>query len=234
MSPAMQGLFLKSNSLLIVACIAVSLWAWQQGPSFAQKNLVVSFNNLLQGRTWTLITALFVHGNLLHLCGNVLFLFVFGNTLEKSVGPGKYLVIFFTGGLAGFVLSLPFMSRDAGMLGASAAIFTIAACVMLVRPFKFSWLFLAPQGLVAIIYFFYNVLVVSHPSVVKGYDPQVGYIAHIIGFVTGLPFGISLSKQWKRNLLLTLLAFAVYLVIVSGAGGFLLQKIANVGQAARP
>ena len=123
------------------------------------------------------------------------------------------------------------MSRNAGMLGASAAIFTIAACVMLVRPFKFSWLFLAPQGLVAIVYFFYNVLVVSHPSLVKGYDPQVGYVAHIIGFLTGLPFGITLSKQWKRNLLLTLLAFAVYLALLSGAGGFLLQKITSLRQA---
>ena len=222
---------MKINSLLIIACLTVSLWAWQQNPSFAQKNLVVSFDNLLHGRIWTLVAALFVHGNLLHLFGNVLFLFVFGNTLEKSVGPGKYLVIFLTGGLAGFILSLPFMSRNAGMLGASAAIFTIAACVMLVRPFKFSWLFLAPQGLVAIVYFFYNVLVVSHPSLVKGYDPQVGYVAHIIGFLTGLPFGIALSKRWKRNLLLTLLAFAVYLALLSGAGGFLLQKITSLRQA---
>ena len=135
-------------------------WAWQQNPSFDKNNLVVSFDNLLYCRTWTLIGALFVHDDLLHLVGNVLFLFVVGNTLEKSVGQAKYLVIFLTGGLAGFVLSLPFMSRNAGMLGTSAAIVTIAACVMLVRPFKFSWLFLAPQGLVAIVYFFSNVLVV--------------------------------------------------------------------------
>jgi len=72
---------------------------------------------------------------------------------------------------AGFVLSLPLMPPNAGM-GASAAIFSVAACIMLVRPLKFSWLFLAPQGLVAIIYFLYNVALVYDPRLIAGYDPQ--------------------------------------------------------------
>ncbi len=90
------------------------------------------------------------------------------------------------------------------MLGASAAIFTLAACVMLVSPLKFSWLFLAPQGLVAIIYFVYNVAVVAAKSRIPGYDPHVAYVAHIIGFVIGIPFGIAFSDRWKRNFLITL------------------------------
>ena len=154
----------------------------------------------------------------------MLFLFVFGTTLEKAVGVHAHLTIFFTGGIAGFLLSLPFMPRGAGLLGASAAIFTLAACVMLVQPLKFSWLFFAPQGLVALIYFVYNILVVAHPSRIHGYDPHVAYVAHIIGFLTGLPFGIALSKQWKRNLILTLLIFGVYLAILNGAADFLLRK----------
>lgn len=178
----------------------------------------------MHGRVWTLVTALFVHANAVHLFGNMLFLFVFGNTLEKAVGSRNHLTIFFTGGLIGFIFSLPFMPRGAGMLGASAAIFTLAACVMLVRPLKFSWLFFAPQGLVALIYFVYNIVVVSHPSLIHGYDPHVAYVAHIIGFLTGLPFGIALSNQWKRNLLLTLLIFAVYLAILNGVADFLFRK----------
>jgi membrane associated rhomboid family serine protease len=208
---------LRINSLLILACIAASIWAWQQPPAFAERNLVFSSTNLLHGRVWTLPAALFVHASVLHLFGNMLFLFVFGRTLEKTVGPAKHLMVFFTGGFVGFILSLPFMSRGAGMLGASAAIFTVAACVMLVSPLKFSWLFLAPQGLVAIIYFVYNVVVVYDPSVIPGYDPHVAYVAHIIGFVVGIPFGIALSKQWKKNLLITLLLFGIYLAIISGA-----------------
>jgi membrane associated rhomboid family serine protease len=208
---------LRINTLLILTCVVASVWAWQQPPVFAEHNLVVSFANLERGRAWTLVAAVFVHANVLHLVGNMLFLFVFGNTLEKTVGPGKHLMVFFTGGILSFILSLPFMPHGTGILGASAAIFTLAACVMLVSPLKFSWLFLAPQGLVAIIYFVYNVAVVAEKSRIPGYDPHVAYVAHIIGFVIGIPFGIAFSDRWKRNFLITLVLFGIYLVILSGA-----------------
>jgi len=94
---------------------------------------------------------------------------------------------------------------------------------MLVRPLKFSWLFLAPQGLIAIIYFIYNVIVVYEKSRIPSYDPQVAYVAHIIGFLTGLPFGIALSDHWKKNLLITLLLLGIYLAIVTGAARALLH-----------
>jgi len=207
----------KTNLLLIVACIGASLWAWQQQPAFAERNLIFSLNNLEKGRVWTLVAALFVHANTLHLFGNMLFIFVFGGTLEKTVGPRWLLAIFFSGGFTSFIVGLAFMARGTGMLGASAAIFTLAACVMLVRPLKFSWLFLAPQGLIAIIYFIYNVVTVYEKSRISGYDPHVAYVAHIIGFLTGIPFGIALSDHWKRNLLITLLLLAVYFAIISGA-----------------
>ena len=208
---------MKTSTLLILACIAASLWAWQQEPAFAERNLVFSLNNFVKGRVWTLVAALFVHANVLHLFGNMLFLFVFGRTLEKAVGARKLLLVFFTGGLMSFIAGLAFMPRGTGMLGASAAIFTLAGCVMLVQPLKFSWLFFAPQGLIAILYFIYNLVVVYEKSRIPGYDPQVAYVAHIIGFLIGLPFGIALSDQWKRNLLITLLLLAIYLAIVSGA-----------------
>jgi membrane associated rhomboid family serine protease len=209
--------YLKTTALLILACVAASLWAWQQAPAFAKNNLIFSLNNLERGKVWTLAAALFVHANVLHLFGNMLFLFVFGSTLEKTVGPRKLLAIFFTCGLVSFILGIAIMPRGSGMLGASAAIFALAGCVMLVRPLKFSWLFLAPQGLIAIIYFIYNLAVVYEKSRISGYDPHVAYVAHIIGFVTGLPFGIALSDHWKRNLLITLLLFGAYLAIVTGA-----------------
>ena len=199
-----------------------SLWAWQQDPAFAERHLIFSLANLEKGRVWTLFAGLLVHANVLHLFGNMLFLFVFGNTLENTVGPRQLLAAFFTGGLVSFIVGVAFMPRGTGMLGASAAIFALAGCVMLVSPLKFSWLFLAPQGLIAIIYFIYNVVVVYEKSRIPGYDPHVAYVAHIIGFVTGIPFGIALSDHWKRNLLITLLLLGIYLAIVRGAARLLL------------
>jgi membrane associated rhomboid family serine protease len=206
---------MKINSLLIIACLVASFWAWQQDPKFVEQNFVFSVNNLMQGRYWILLTALFVHGSILHLFGNTLFLFVFGGTLESNVGSGRHLMVFLAGGLTGFLLSVPFVAPDAGMVGASAAIFAVAACVMLVRPLKFSWLFLAPQGLVAILYFLYNVVVVYDSRLIPGYDPQVGYIAHVIGFLTGVPFGIAWSHNWKKNFLITVLLLGIYVAILS-------------------
>ena len=224
---------MKTTSLLILGCIAASVWAWQQSPAFAEKHLIFSLNNLEKGRVWTLVTALFVHANVLHLFGNMLFLFVFGNTLEKTVGPRKLLLIFFTGGFTGFILGVAYLPRVTGMLGASAAIFALAGCVMLVRPLRFSWLFLAPQGLIAVIYFVYNVVVVYEKSRIRGYDPQVAYVAHIIGFLVGLPFGIALSDQWKRNFLITLLLLGVYLFLVSGAARTVFRYPESKGTARR-
>jgi hypothetical protein len=143
--------------------------------------------------------------------------------LQNSIGSGRYLAVFLTGGFAGFVLSFLFMRPSAGMVGASAAIFSVAACVMLVRPLKFSWLFLAPQGLVAIIYFLYNVAVVYDPRLIGGYDPQVGYVPHIIGFVTGLSFGIAWSANRKRNFLISIALLGIYVTILTIAISFLEQ-----------
>ena len=144
----------------------------------------------------------------------MIFLLVFGGTLQRCIGPGSYLIVFLGGGLMAFLLSLPFFAPATGMVGASGAIFAVAACVMLVKPLKFSWLFLAPQGLVAIIYFLYNVIVVYDPTLVVGYDPQVGYVPHIIGFVAGIAFGIAWSRDWKKNLLITMVLLALYIIIL--------------------
>ena len=214
---------MRINSLLILACVVASFWAWQLNPKFVEQNLIFSYNNLMEGRLWTLPAALFIHGSLFHLIGNMIFLFVFGGTLQNSIGSGRYLLVFLTGGLTAFVLSLLFMAPRTGMLGASAAIFTVAACVMLVRPLKFSWLFLAPQGLVAIVYFLYNVVVVYDHRLIPGYDPQVGYIPHIIGFVTGLPFGIAWSDNWKRNFLITMALLGIYVALLTFASRYLGQ-----------
>jgi membrane associated rhomboid family serine protease len=216
---------MRANYFLILACVLASVWAWQQQPAFAERALIFSSTNLTHGRPWTLFPALFVHASPVHLFGNMLFLFVFGNTLERHVGSVKHVAVFFTGGILAFVLSVPFMPPGSGMLGASAAIFTVAACVMLVAPLRFSFLFLAPQGLVAIIYFFYNVAVVYAPSRIPGYDHNVAYAAHIIGFLIGIPFGILLSREWKKNLLITAALFALYLFIISGLAWRMIEKI---------
>jgi len=57
---------------------------------------------------------------------------------------------------------------------------------------------------------------IEYYAISPGLNPAPN-VAHIIGFLTGLPFGIALSDHCKRNQLITLLLLGVYLAIVSGA-----------------
>jgi len=211
----------NKTNLIIIACILASLLYWLIGdPESTTEYLAFSEENLLKGRVWTLFTALFLHADLTHLLGNMLFLFVFGNTLEKEVGAQKTLLAFFVGGIISFLLGIFFYAPSIFLVGASAAIFTLTAVVMLVKPLKFSFFFLMPVGLAAIIYFMYNVL-----AVYFGAEGNIAYISHVIGFVIGVPFGAAWSKNLIRNLLITIGLFIIYLVIAFILIPYLLQML---------
>lgn len=190
---------------LILLSIIFTLLTWVQ-PSTTHL-LTYSAQSISQGREWTLVTALFVHANLLHLAGNMLFLYVFAGVLEDEIGSIKTLAAFLTGGVLSFLLSTP-LYPDASMMGASAAIFTLTAIAMLTRPLRFSLLFLSPVGLVAALYFLYNIAALQQ-------DLQDGtaYEAHIIGFLTGILLGIKMNPEWKKNLAITLLMLSIYMVV---------------------
>lgn len=200
---------MKSINWVILLCILSSILSWYLELSdFVFSYLVFSGENLLKGRVWTPITALFLHADLLHLVGNMIFLFVFGNTLEEEIKSKKTISAFFIGGTISFLLSILFYDLKIPMIGASAAIFTLTSIVMLVKPIKFSFIFLMPQGLVAILYFIYNIAAVYFKL-----DGNVAFISHVIGFLVGIPLGIAWSKDWKRNLLITLSLLALFYII---------------------
>nr|MDO8135184.1 rhomboid family intramembrane serine protease [Candidatus Njordarchaeum guaymaensis] len=200
---------MSQTNIVILLCVLVSLFVWGAD---AQVVALIAFSTegFFAGRIWTPATTLLVHATPLHLLGNMLFLFVFGNTLENAVNGRNLLLVFLAGGVATSLLSIPFYPADTLLVGASGAIFTLAATVMLIRPLKFSWLFLLPVGLVAILYFLYNILAVYY-----GFSGGVAYISHIIGFLIGLPFGIAWSQKWMRNLALTLGLLAIYLIVIA-------------------
>lgn len=201
---------LSKTNFLVLSCILATLLFWVASLSGVNVDgWVFSTDNLVQGRVWTLFTALFLHADVLHLVGNMVFLYVFGNTLEKEVGGSKMLVAFFVGGVLAFLLGVPFFASSALILGASGAVFALTAVVMLVKPLKFSFLFLMPVGLVAVIYFVYNVL-----AVLLGVESNVAYVSHFIGFVVGIGFGVRWGERVVRNVLITVGLFVFYLFVV--------------------
>jgi len=211
---------MRATNVVILACVLISIYGWTADPAFVQQNLVFSLKNFLEGRVWTLVTAIFVHANLIHLLGNMIFLYVFGNTLESVSNSKRMLLAFFLGGILSFLLSIPFFPSDATFVGASAAIFTLTAVVMLLKPLRFSWLLLMPVGLVAVLYFVYNAVAVYYHV-----QDNVAYISHIIGFSIGLPLGIAWSEQWKRNLLISIGLLLVYAVVIYVVTTFVLPYL---------
>jgi len=200
---------LNKINFIILACIAVSLLFWLDSQNqLYVESFACSTANLLNGRAWTLVAALFIHADILHLAGNMIFLYVFGNTLEKEVGTGKTLSAFFVGGILSFLLGVFFYAPSDFLIGASAAIFTLTAVVLLVKPLKFSFIFLMPLGLVAIIYLIYNILAVQ-----SGAEGNIAYVSHVIGFAIGIPLGIAWTKNLEKNLLITVGLLLLYLAI---------------------
>lgn len=200
---------MKKTYWLIILCILTSIFMWIQTNEQVIDYLVYNGENLLQGKIWTIITSLFIHSDFSHLFGNMIFLYIFGSTIENELNWKWVVYPFLLGGVLSFLISGFFYDPSVYLVGASAAIFTLTAMVMLLKPLKFSFYFLMPLGLVAIVYFSYNLL-----AVYMGSQGNVSYIGHIIGFCIGLPLGIAKSKDWNKNLLITCGLFVIYLLIV--------------------
>ncbi|MCX9083550.1 MAG: rhomboid family intramembrane serine protease [Candidatus Methanoperedens sp.] len=193
---------MKFTNFLILLCVSITLYAWG-----AKENLAFSEYALYHGMYQTLISGLFVHGNLMHLIGNMIFLYVFGNSLEDEVGAFNTALVFFTGGILSFILSIPFYP-GANMLGASAAIFSVMAALLLVRRPSYSFQFLSPIGPLALLYFIFNIMAVNNAA-----EGNVAYISHILGFIIGLFFGARWNKKWRESLMLTIVLLAGYLLL---------------------
>ncbi len=169
--------------------------------------LAFSTSSLLEGKIWTLVTALYVHVSLLHLFGNMLFLFIFGAALEREVGGKKTIGLFFLGGVLTFLIGIPFYPINTPLVGASAAIFTLAGAIMLIHPTKLAVVIL-PVGLVAILFFLLNLYDISINA-----GGNVAYYSHAIGFLIGIPFGAMWSKHPWKNLGITMLMLLVFVAV---------------------
>jgi membrane associated rhomboid family serine protease len=86
--------------------------------------------------TWqTLFTSMFMHGGLLHLGGNMLFLWIFGNNVEDSMGPVKFVIFYLLAGLSADALQIAFSANsEVPSIGASGAIAGVLGGYLLLFP----------------------------------------------------------------------------------------------------
>lgn len=148
----------------------------------------------VQGPGWSaLVTSIFMHGGWMHLLGNMLFLWVFGNNIEDSMGHVRFLVFYVVCGLAAAFAHIWFSpASDVPMVGASGAISGIMGAYILLYPSARVRTYFPPIFFFRIRAFFFLllwfVLQLSEALMAPGMPEEGGVAvwAHIGGFVAGL------------------------------------------------
>ncbi|MGA8615665.1 MAG: rhomboid family intramembrane serine protease [Xanthobacteraceae bacterium] len=83
----------------------------------------------------TLITSMFLHANFMHVFGNMIFLFVFGDDIEEVLGHWRFLVFYLFCGIgAGLAFVLSDLSSTTELIGASGAVAGVISAYLLFRP----------------------------------------------------------------------------------------------------
>ncbi|MCC5812877.1 MAG: rhomboid family intramembrane serine protease [Ectothiorhodospiraceae bacterium] len=157
---------------------------------------------------WTFLTAVFLHGSLLHLAGNMYFLWVVGANLEDALGKLRFLGLYlFCGVAAGVVSVLANLGSTIPSVGASGAIAGLFGMYALWFPnASLTFMFFVYQKKLAVYWYFAIWLALNLFGMLAG-GQGVDYWAHIGGFVVGLALGAALRRRvWAANPLLAHLA----------------------------
>jgi membrane associated rhomboid family serine protease len=199
------------NYLLITANVIVFIFQWLAGPY--EEKLVYEFalipasflSNISLGEITDIFTSMFMHAGFAHIAGNMLYLWIFGDNVEDSMGSLKYLIFYLFGGL---VASLTHIITNPGSqiptVGASGAIAAVLGAYLILYPQSkvltiiplgfFLRLTMVPASIVLglwfVLQFFSGVLSLGGPDV-----GGVAFWAHIGGFISGMV----LAKLFARK-----------------------------------
>lgn len=142
----------------------------------------------------TMFTSMFLHGGLLHLLGNMLYLWIFGDNVEDAMGHGRYVVFYLVCGVvAALAQSFPNPDSTVPMIGASGAISGVLGAYLLLFP-RARVLVLVPLGLFSqivhlpavLVLGFWFVLQLLSSLLAPAGEGGVAFGAHIGGFVAGI------------------------------------------------
>jgi membrane associated rhomboid family serine protease len=159
----------------------------------------------------TIFTAMFMHGGIAHLLGNMWFLWIFGDNIEDNLGRFRYLLFYL---LCGVIASLVHvaLSRSGSAslipcLGASGAISAVMGAYLVLHPRRLVTVLLLRvvtqvPGYIAVgVWFLFQLI--SGLSLLGGMDSGVAYGAHIGGFVAGAalakPFMVGRAEPDRRS-----------------------------------
>ena len=187
---------------IIALCTAVWLWEFRLGRGmsaaiakwgFAPASLFAPGHSAMAPAA-TILTSMFLHGGWLHLGGNMLYLWIFGNNVEDAMGHGRFTLFYFLSGIAA-ALMLAYMNPASRlpMIGASGAISGVLAAYVLLYP-RARVTVVVPLGIIFYPLAISAVWVVGlwfalqllSAWIIDPAQPGVAWWAHVGGFVAGL------------------------------------------------
>lgn len=177
---------MKYSSLILVAICSVAFVVQLLYQPFTDDFVLVSKE--AASRPWTLLTAIFLHGDYSHLFYNMLALVMFGLILENIIGSKKFLAVFFAAGLFANIASLFFYES---VLGASGAIFGIIGMLVAIRPKMIAFALGVPMPMIvaAALWAILDIAGVFYPT-------NVANMAHLAGLWIGLALGLLMRKSF--------------------------------------
>jgi membrane associated rhomboid family serine protease len=154
---------------------------------------------MLEPAWLTIFTAMFMHGGWLHILGNMLFLWVFGNNVEDNMGKAKFIIFYLTCGFAATAAQLLMMADSPAakvpMLGASGAVAGVLGAYLVkfpgarVRNLVFLFPFITVISLPAWVVLGFWFVLQFFSAAVSGLAETTGgvaYFAHVGGFIAGM------------------------------------------------
>ena len=203
--PLLSYLFIAFN-------VAVFLYEISLGPA-ALERFVLDWGSIpaetAAGQDLhTLFTSMFLHAGWLHLIGNMLFLWVFADNIEATIGSARFLLFYLLGGIAAHLGHLYFHTDSTiPTVGASGAISAVLGAYLVLFPSSrirvlfFFFVFQVPALLFLGFWIFQQVSAGSASLDVRTAESAgIAYWAHIAGFAFGVVAGFIYRAQYKPQL----------------------------------
>jgi membrane associated rhomboid family serine protease len=203
----------ESQGQLEAGVVCPGTKEYDQAVAIGQQNPNAQPIRINEAPWWvTLFTSMFMHGGILHIAGNMLFLWVFGNNIEDRLGRLKFLLFYILAGLiAVYTQALidttstaPTIGASgaiAGVLGAYALLYPRARVLTLIFIIFFVTLVEIPALILLAVWFILQfVPALGQVAVESGGGQGVAYFAHVGGFVFGLAVAaVMLSISGRRG-----------------------------------
>ncbi|MEE8318758.1 MAG: rhomboid family intramembrane serine protease [Dehalococcoidales bacterium] len=141
-------------------------------------------------RPWTVLTSIFLHGGLWHILANMYMLYFFGNSVYRLVGKGRFLAVYFGGGIVGSILYIILASPFSLAVGASGAVFALGGVLAMMTPKTKVFIFPIPVP-------FSLWIAVIGGFLVLSFAPSIAWQAHLGGLLLGLGAGYYFKKRLR-------------------------------------